>query len=218
MEREDRKRRAEEPPTITGASELEQPLKDLVFADPYEDIISDSESEAGDEDADEGEENGDEDAPSREPTGSTSDTHSGAAKHVWRPGVDTLAEGETLEHDPSAYVMLHSMSVEWPCLSFDIVPDRLGAARTKLPLTATFVAGTQADTPGANKLLVLRAANLCKTQEKPPRDDSDDDDSSSDEDNDDDDPQLFVHRIPHPGGVNRVRVMPQVCLRHLCCV
>jgi ribosome assembly protein RRB1 len=130
---------------------------------------------------------------------------------VWRPGIDKLAEGEVLEHDPSAYVMLHAMSVEWPCLSFDVVPDRLGASRTKLPLTATFVAGTQADTPGANKLLVLRATNLCKTQEKPLRDDSDDEEDSDESDEDgEDEPQLYTHRIPHPGGVNRVRVMPQV--------
>jgi hypothetical protein len=80
-----------------------------------------------------------------------------------------------------------------------------------LPLTATIVAGTQADTPGANKLIVMRIANLCKTQEKPPREDDDDDSSSSDEDEDaEDEPELFAHRLPHHGAVNRVRVMPQV--------
>jgi hypothetical protein len=73
------------------------------------------------------------------------------------------------------------------------------------------VAGTQADTPGANKLLVMRIANLCKTQEKPPRDDDDSaSSSSSDDDDEGDEPDLLVHRIPHNGGVNRVRVMPQV--------
>jgi ribosome assembly protein RRB1 len=94
-----------------------------------------------------------------------------------------------------------------PLLAF-----RLGPARTKLPLTTTLVAGTQADTPASNKLLVMRISNLCKTQEKPPRDedDEDDDDSSSSGDEGDDEPELFVHRIPHHGAVNRVRVMPQV--------
>jgi ribosome assembly protein RRB1 len=43
-----------------------------------------------------------------------------------------LAEGEVLEADPNAYVMLHQMTAEWPCLSFDILPDKLGHQRTKV--------------------------------------------------------------------------------------
>ena len=40
-----------------------------------------------------------------------------------------LAEDEELVVDNSAYDMLHSMGVEWPCLSFDILSDNLGMDR-----------------------------------------------------------------------------------------
>jgi ribosome assembly protein RRB1 len=43
-----------------------------------------------------------------------------------------LAEDEELVVDNSAYDMLHSMGVEWPCLSFDILNDNLGMSRTSV--------------------------------------------------------------------------------------
>lgn len=39
---------------------------------------------------------------------------------VFLPGQE-LKEGEILVHDSSAYDMLHSMNVTWPCLSFDFL-------------------------------------------------------------------------------------------------
>ena len=51
---------------------------------------------------------------------------------VYRPGIDELGEGEVLDYDSSAYKLYHAMNVEWPCLSFDIVQDRLGEGRTKV--------------------------------------------------------------------------------------
>ncbi|KAG5459237.1 MAG: WD40-repeat-containing domain protein, partial [Olpidium bornovanus] len=48
---------------------------------------------------------------------------------VYLPG-QQLQEGEELVHDASAYHMLHSMSSRWPCLSFDIVVDKLGDDRS----------------------------------------------------------------------------------------
>lgn len=50
---------------------------------------------------------------------------------VFVPGVDTIEEGEELEHDPSAYVLYHCLTPEWPCLSFDIMTDPLGHNRTR---------------------------------------------------------------------------------------
>ena len=47
---------------------------------------------------------------------------------VYLPGQD-LQEGEELVVDNSAYDMLHAMGVDWPCLSFDILSDNLGAQR-----------------------------------------------------------------------------------------
>jgi ribosome assembly protein RRB1 len=62
---------------------------------------------------------------------------------VWQPGVDTLEDGEELQCDPSAYNSLHGFHVGWPCLSFDILGDKLGLNRTEFPHTLYMVAGTQ---------------------------------------------------------------------------
>jgi len=45
------------------------------------------------------------------------------------PGKE-LGENEVLVVDNTAYEMLHSMNVEWPCLSFDFLNDNLGVNRT----------------------------------------------------------------------------------------
>ena len=51
---------------------------------------------------------------------------------MFRPGIDSLADGEALEYSADAYVMYHTMSAEWPCLSLDVVPDMLGTGRSKV--------------------------------------------------------------------------------------
>ena len=38
---------------------------------------------------------------------------------IWDESKEPLKEGEELEYDGSAYVMLHRSKVEWPCLSID---------------------------------------------------------------------------------------------------
>ena len=38
---------------------------------------------------------------------------------MWDESKEPLKEGEELEYDGSAYVMLHRSKVEWPCLSID---------------------------------------------------------------------------------------------------
>lgn len=159
---------------------------------------SEDENEVGEfEDEDMDDEDEDEDEEMTESNAGT--------RAVFRPGVDNLEEGETLEMDPSAYVMYHSTGCEWPCLSFDIIPDKLGPARSKFPLSATVVAGSQADKPNNNKLYVLKLSNLTKTQPKK----VESDDESDDSDDEPELPNLQVARIPHYGGVNRVRTMPQ---------
>lgn len=67
------------------------------------------------------------------------------SSQVFRPGVDKVGDGEELDYQPEAYKMYHSMQPEWPCLSIDVMPDMLGAARTAFPHTVYLVAGTQAD-------------------------------------------------------------------------
>jgi len=120
----------------------------------------------------------------------------------WNPVVDKskLQDGEELEYDSTAYDMLHSMSTEWPCLSFDVLPDTLGFQRTKFPLTAYFVTGTQADHSNNNKLHVIKMCQLNKTGGV---------DSDEDEEALDDDPEVEFKSIPHPGSVNRIRCMTQ---------
>lgn len=50
---------------------------------------------------------------------------------TYLPGKE-LGEDEVLVADMSTYVMLHPVQVEWPCLSFDILRDGLGATRTNV--------------------------------------------------------------------------------------
>lgn len=127
---------------------------------------------------------------------------------VWRPGVDKIEEGETLDYDPSAYIMYHSLRTEWPCLSFDFIKDNLGDGRQRFPLTMFAVLGSQADRQENNKLTILKLSDLHKTQIKEESDEDDNDDEDDDV-ADDEDPTLEHIDVPHRGGVNRVRVMPQ---------
>ena len=83
---------------------------------------------------------------------------------VWRPGVDGMDEDEELEYDPTVYDCLHAWSLEWPCLSFDVVRDELGEDRAHFPHTAFMVAGTQAQSAEQNALAVMRLTRLKKTR------------------------------------------------------
>ncbi|RKP07271.1 WD40-repeat-containing domain protein [Thamnocephalis sphaerospora] len=120
---------------------------------------------------------------------------------VYLPG-QKLEKDEVLEVDNSAYEMLHSMNVKWPCLSFDVLRDDLGEDRSKYPHTAYIVAGTQADKPKNNEVMVMKMAQLHRTSH-------DDEDNTDEEDEDDldDDPILEHRSIKHIGGVNRIRTM-----------
>ena len=126
---------------------------------------------------------------------------------LYRAG-DALAEGETLDFDPSAYTMLHRMNTEWPCLTFDVVQDGLGQQRTKYPLTAFTVAGTQAESADQNKIMCMKLSDLTRTQQ----DEDDEDDDESDDDGDE--PTVDHAEVPHPGTVNRLRLMPGAS--HIC--
>ena len=86
------------------------------------------------------------------------------APDVFIPGVHHLGKDEILEPDESVYVMRHSMDVNWPCLSFDVLRDNLGDERQRLPATAYIVAGTQADVAKNNEISVYKMSSLHKTQ------------------------------------------------------
>ncbi|KAI0756328.1 glutamate-rich WD repeat containing [Daedaleopsis nitida] len=126
------------------------------------------------------------------------------APDVFIPGVHRLEKDEILEPDDSVYVMRHNMSVNWPCLSFDILRDDLGDQRQRYPATAYLVTGTQADVAKNNELSVYKMSSLQKTQ----RENDSDDDEEDEDDALDEDPVLEHRSVPHLGGVNRVRAQP----------
>jgi len=101
---------------------------ELVFEDPFgddfdeEDIVAERLNEIKLDIHDHDEEKEEKQSDSRTP------------KQPWRPGVDEIPEGEELEYDPSAYVMYHALSTEWPCLSFDIFRDNLGDSRQRVKI------------------------------------------------------------------------------------
>ncbi|CAG8692132.1 384_t:CDS:2, partial [Cetraspora pellucida] len=150
--------------------------------------------------------------------------------HVYLPG-QKLEEGEALEADQSVYEMLHSLNVKWPCLSFDILHDSLGEERKMVgyPATAYIVAGTQADKPNKNELMVMKMSQLHKTQNDGGNydtiyngtssqspifygfifTDNSENDSDSDDGMLDENPILEIKSLKHYGGANRVRMMPQ---------
>lgn len=73
-----------------------------------------------------------------------------ANREVYLPG-KPLEEGEELVCDESAYVMLHQARTGAPCLSFDVIPDQLGANREAFPMSCYIAAGTQAAKTHVNK-------------------------------------------------------------------
>ncbi|KAJ9053653.1 Ribosome assembly protein rrb1 [Entomophthora muscae] len=128
---------------------------------------------------------------------------------VYIPG-RALEDGEKLEIDNSTYDMYHQFSVNWPCLTFDIIPDGLGDNRTKFPMSLYLAAGTQADSAEKNQVQIMKISQLCKTIH--------DDDAAVEGDSDDEideDPILETRSLAHIGGVNRIRVhapLPEVVL------
>lgn len=89
-----------------------------------------------------------------------------AAPEAYIPGVHQLAKDEILEPDDSVYLMRHNMTVNWPCLSFDILRDNLGDQRQRFPATAYLVAGSQADVAKNNEISVYKMSSLQRTQKE----------------------------------------------------
>lgn len=185
-------------PETRGAEFEEETADNLRFEDPYideiedEDVMDDEEEEMEDADGNDIE-----------------------LVQSWHPLMG-VPNDEPLEMDPSAYKMYHTLAPEWPALSFDFLRDDLGDARQRFPHAMQVAIGTQADAPENNRLTIMKLSDLSKMAQEEEEDilgdeyDKDDDDSSSDEeDNVDLDPIIEDYHVPHYGGVNRLRAMPQ---------
>lgn len=126
-------------------------------------------------------------------------------QQIYVPGKSRpLEPGEVLEPDPTTYEMYHKVNMPWPCMSVDILEDKLGSERRSYPATMYVVTATQAMRPKDNELLVLKLSSLRKTLEK----DEDEQDSDGDSDEDDDfsgDPILESEAIALRSTTNRIR-------------
>ncbi|SCU96875.1 LAME_0F17744g1_1 [Lachancea meyersii CBS 8951] len=120
--------------------------------------------------------------------------------HLSKP----LGPDEVLEADPTVYEMLHNVNVTWPCMTLDIVPDRLGSERRNYPQSLLMTTATQASKKKDNELMCLKLSQLSKTLVKDDAENSDDD-----EDEDEDrDPVVENENIPLKDTTNRLRVSP----------
>ena len=119
------------------------------------------------------------------------------------PGRDKLQNGESLAPDLSTYEMLHTLTAEWPCLSFDIIRDSLGENRKTYPATVYAVAGTQAESRKAkdNQLLVMKLSGLSKMDKGIEGSDSEDDDDEDEAS----EPILETKKLHLPCTTNRIR-------------
>jgi len=199
MSKEKGKRRAEE--TVDEIRDKdkdgkkESEISMLDFEDNFEDEFAEEEIVGDDEDGNEGggsKKKGSDKQPQQTPK-------------AWRPGVDSLEEDEVLEYDPSAYHMMHAMSVTYPCLSFSFIRDELGDNRTKYPHTMYVVTGSQAQEASENIIMVMKLSEIHKL----PAEDSDDEDEDEDDEDDEceDDPIVEMKTITHSGAINRIRTV-----------
>ncbi|CAH0514489.1 unnamed protein product [Peronospora belbahrii] len=178
--------------------------EELVFEDPFGDDMEDEEMIESD---DEEEVIDDKMITEKDVDMDKDEQTEKQVKKVFMPGVDKLEDDEVLDYDSSAYDMYYAMTAEWPSLSIDVVRDDLGAVRSRFPMTMFMVAGTQATNTDDNQITVMKMSELHKTKRKDDLESEGED--SEDEDETEGDPVLESRSIPHPGGVNRIRCMPQ---------
>jgi len=59
--------------------------------------------------------------------------------------------------------MHHSLIPDWPALSFDVLHDMLGDARTRFPHSMVVAVGLQADQANRNRLMIMKLLDLFRT-------------------------------------------------------
>uniref|UniRef100_A0A0N4ZJA9 Glutamate-rich WD repeat-containing protein 1 n=1 Tax=Parastrongyloides trichosuri TaxID=131310 RepID=A0A0N4ZJA9_PARTI len=129
-------------------------------------------------------------------------------KKVYLPSIEQgLKEGEEWDYDPSAYKLYYAFETNRPCMSFDVLHDQLGDNRWNIPETCYIVAGSYADKPKENELVVAKLTNLHGSKNK---DAMEDDESESEDEDEEEGPgkkDAIMHAaiIPYFGGINRVK-------------
>ena len=86
-----------------------------------------------------------------------------------------MLEEEDIEygHESDIYQLFFHMEFEWPCLSFDVIPDpSKGTIQTQFPMEATFVSATQAANDEQNQLIVTHVSNLQSTHDDDTKEES----------------------------------------------
>jgi ribosome assembly protein RRB1 len=200
----------------------EETLDNLRFQDPFADVLEDENMDDGDDDDDEGDDQGR--AAGTAGTAGTEDTNMDVIQS-WHPlmgdSTEQQLQHQALEMDPSAYKMYHTLTPDWPCLSFDLLRDDLGESRKRFPHSLIAAIGTQASHADKNQLTLLKLSDMSKLpqtnnddEEDILGDDYDNNNDSEDEDSDEEenvdlDPILEHYHLPHYGGINRLRAMPQ---------
>lgn len=179
--------------------------EELEFEDPYEDELSQEEEDELNVNMDK-EANSDEEAALAGGEEAESNEEESKHREVWMPHKGMSAE-EQLDYDSTAYLMLHRLKVEWPCLTFDIIPDNLGHFRTKFPHQLYLATGSQANRADKNKVSILKITDLHKTKNDE-RVEENAEDSDSDPEDTDDDPIIEEKSFPHQGAVNRLKICP----------
>jgi ribosome assembly protein RRB1 len=194
---------------------LDETPDSLQFEDPFVDEFEKEDFVMGEEDQN--------DTKNDEEVNGVSNEE--AKVQSWNPLTSTLDPGTKLEVDESAYKMHHSLTAEWPALSFDILRDTFGESRTRFPHSMIVASGSQADRADRNKLTIMKLTDLGRTgrrqktekelddeilgEEYNKDEDSDEEEEEEDEIGEDIDPILEHYSLRHNGGVNRVRAMPQ---------
>lgn len=119
-----------------------------------------------------------------------------------------LGPDEVLEPDPSVYEMFHNVNLPWPCMTVDVLPDKLGDERRSFPMTMYAVTATQASREKDNEMIVMKLSSLRKTLEKSEDEEYDEDDDDDDDNDFSSDPILESELIPLRSTTNRLRVCP----------
>jgi ribosome assembly protein RRB1 len=120
-------------------------------------------------------------------------------KEIWTGDPRKLKQDEILDFENEAYDFFYRTSVEWPCLSLDLLST---PSPSDFPYTVYLVSGSQASNSD-NKVYVMKWSELHRTKDDD-REESSEDGISSDEE-EGPEAKLEYAEFAHPGCVNRIR-------------